>query len=225
MKADQTKTDAAQALREDGLPEELIRVNETPARKAKREASAKKHAERIHKEQAEKKDESTEVRATQAAQTAAKKAKAKGRVSKMLAKKSGETKKMPASGKDAVAVIRATTTEWNGPGVAPGKTKKSPKAAKTTEVEPINGPLAVAEPAMAKAIPAKAKAAKAAAGGPRKPGVGAVAMEAILAGATNEEALKKVMKAFPNCSSNLSCMSWYRGKLAKEGKLRPTKAA
>lgn len=57
--------------------------------------------------------------------------------------------------------------------------------------------------------------------------VGSVASEAILAGSDNEQALAKVMKAFPDCSSNVGCMAWYRNKLRKDGKLkdRPKAAA
>jgi len=72
---------------------------------------------------------------------------------------------------------------------------------------------------------AEKKAAKSA---PKPKGktVGGVASEAILAGDDNEQALKKVMKAFPDCSSNVGCMAWYRNKLRKEGKLKvPQKAA
>ena len=69
---------------------------------------------------------------------------------------------------------------------------------------------------------------KAAKSAPKPKGktVGGVASEAILAGDDNEQALKKVMKAFPDCSSNVGCMAWYRNKLRKEGKLKvPQKAA
>lgn len=47
-------------------------------------------------------------------------------------------------------------------------------------------------------------------------GVGSVARKAIIAGKTNEQALSAVMKAFPKCSSNLSCMSWYRADLRRK---------
>ena len=59
---------------------------------------------------------------------------------------------------------------------------------------------------------------------PKKKTIGSVASEAILAGDDNEQALKKVMKAFPDCSSNVGCMAWYRNKLRKEGKIRPKQA-
>jgi hypothetical protein len=66
---------------------------------------------------------------------------------------------------------------------------------------------------------AKGKAAKPAAGSRKGPNIGSVAREAILAGASNEDALKAVMKAFPDCSSNLGCMAWYRNKLRRDGLL------
>jgi hypothetical protein len=50
--------------------------------------------------------------------------------------------------------------------------------------------------------------------------IGSVARAAILAGKTNDEALAMVMGAFPDCSSNLGCMAWYRNKLKKEGYLK-----
>lgn len=76
-----------------------------------------------------------------------------------------------------------------------------------------------------KAARAASKAAKASA--PKKPKrdpdaptIGGVANAAILAGKSNEEALAAVMKAFPKCKSNLSCISWYRGKLRETGQLK-----
>ncbi len=66
---------------------------------------------------------------------------------------------------------------------------------------------------------AKGRAAKPAAGSRKGPNIGSIAREAILAGASNEDALKAVMKAFPNCSSNLGCMAWYRNKLRRDGLL------
>lgn len=57
------------------------------------------------------------------------------------------------------------------------------------------------------------------------PTIGGVANAAILAGKSNEEALAAVMKAFPECRSNLSCISWYRGKLREQGLLKGAAAA
>ena len=62
----------------------------------------------------------------------------------------------------------------------------------------------------------KGKSAKSAAGSRKGSNVGSVAKEAILAGASNEDALKAVMKAFPDCHSNLGCMAWYRNKLRRD---------
>jgi hypothetical protein len=78
----------------------------------------------------------------------------------------------------------------------------------------------MADAAKAKPEPkGKGKAAKPAAGSRKGTNVGSVAREAILAGASNEDALKAVMKAFPDCHSNLGCMAWYRNKLRRDGLL------
>lgn len=60
---------------------------------------------------------------------------------------------------------------------------------------------------------------KKAGGGAGRRGVGTVAVEQMLAGATNVEALAAVMREFPECESNLGCMNWYRNKLKKKGQL------
>lgn len=46
-----------------------------------------------------------------------------------------------------------------------------------------------------------------------KRGIGTVAMEAILNGATNEEALAAVRKEFPDGSTTKASINWYRNKL------------
>jgi hypothetical protein len=53
----------------------------------------------------------------------------------------------------------------------------------------------------------------------KKTGIGATAMAAILAGKSNEDALKVVMSKHPDCSSNVGCMAWYRNKLRSSGQL------
>ncbi|UFK26635.1 hypothetical protein [Roseobacter phage RDJL3] len=50
-----------------------------------------------------------------------------------------------------------------------------------------------------------------------KRGVGTVAMEAILNGATNEEALAAVRKEFPDANTTKASINWYRNKLRKDG--------
>lgn len=50
-----------------------------------------------------------------------------------------------------------------------------------------------------------------------KRGVGAVAMEAILNSATNEEALAAVRKEFPDANTTKASINWYRNKLRKDG--------
>jgi len=66
---------------------------------------------------------------------------------------------------------------------------------------------------------AGAKAAKAEDKEPKAPkrGVGTVAMEAILNGATNEEALAAVRKEFPDANTTKASINWYRNKLRKDG--------
>ena len=51
-----------------------------------------------------------------------------------------------------------------------------------------------------------------------KRGIGTVAIEAICAGKTNEEALAAVHKAFPDGKTSLASINWYRNKLRSEGK-------
>jgi len=64
-----------------------------------------------------------------------------------------------------------------------------------------------------------AEAAKAEDKEPKAPkrGVGTVAMEAILNGATNEEALAAVRKEFPDANTTKASINWYRNKLRKDG--------
>lgn len=50
-----------------------------------------------------------------------------------------------------------------------------------------------------------------------KRGVGTVAMEAILNGASNEEALAVVRKEFPDANTTKASINWYRNKLRKDG--------
>ncbi len=55
-----------------------------------------------------------------------------------------------------------------------------------------------------------------------KRGVGTVAVEAITAGKTNEEALEACHKEFPEAKTSLASINWYRNKLRTEGKKVPT---
>lgn len=55
-----------------------------------------------------------------------------------------------------------------------------------------------------------------------KRGVGTVAVEAILVGKTNEEALAACREAFPEAKTSLASINWYRNKLRAEGKDVPT---
>ncbi len=55
-----------------------------------------------------------------------------------------------------------------------------------------------------------------------KRGVGTVAIEAITAGKTNEEALAACRAAFPEAKTSLASINWYRNKLRAEGKKVPT---
>ena len=71
-----------------------------------------------------------------------------------------------------------------------------------------------AKPAAAAAEKPKDKPAE-----PKEPkrGVGTVAMEAILNGASNEEALAAVRKEFPDANTTKASINWYRNKLRKDG--------
>lgn len=55
-----------------------------------------------------------------------------------------------------------------------------------------------------------------------KRGVGTVAMEAIKAGMTNEEALEAVKKEFPDAKTSISSINWYRNNMRKTDKTIPT---
>ncbi|KFH18462.1 hypothetical protein ELZ19_06930 [Brucella abortus] len=55
-----------------------------------------------------------------------------------------------------------------------------------------------------------------------KRGVGAVAIEAIRAGKTNEEALEAVKAEFPDAKTSLASINWYRNKLRSDGEKVPT---
>ena len=50
-----------------------------------------------------------------------------------------------------------------------------------------------------------------------KRGVGTVAIEAIRAGKTNEEALEAVKAEFPDNKTSLASINWYRNKLRSDG--------
>jgi hypothetical protein len=106
---------------------------------------------------------------------------------------------------------------------AAGETAKMPLAGKDAVKALKAAAKANAKAEAKKAAPAKAAKAP-------KPGVGATAREAILAGKTNEQALAIVMKKHPGCNSNVGCVRWYRNELRKKGLLkgpagRPSKAA
>ena len=55
-----------------------------------------------------------------------------------------------------------------------------------------------------------------------KTGVGTVALTAIRAGKTNEEALEAVRKKFPEAKTSLASINWYRNKARSDGEKVPT---
>lgn len=57
---------------------------------------------------------------------------------------------------------------------------------------------------------------------PKGPTVGEIAIEAIRAGKTNEEALAVVKAKFPDAKTKLASINWYRNKLRSEGETVPT---
>jgi len=71
----------------------------------------------------------------------------------------------------------------------------------------------------AAAKPAKAEKAPKA---PKGPTVGDVAIEAIRAGKTNEEALAIVKAKFPDAKTSMPSINWYRNKIRSEGEKVPT---
>ena len=52
--------------------------------------------------------------------------------------------------------------------------------------------------------------------------IGGVARDAILKGASNEEALAAVRKKFPRAATSLASVAWYRAKLRRDGEKVPT---
>lgn len=52
--------------------------------------------------------------------------------------------------------------------------------------------------------------------------IGEVAMEAIRAGATNQQTLAHVHKLFPDSNASAASIAWYRMTLRKEGEAVPT---
>lgn len=57
---------------------------------------------------------------------------------------------------------------------------------------------------------------------PPKRGVGTVACEAIRAGKTNEEALAAVKAEFPEASTSMASINWYRNNMRTNGEDIPT---
>lgn len=55
-----------------------------------------------------------------------------------------------------------------------------------------------------------------------KRGVGTVAIDAIRAGRTNEQALEAVKKEFPDAKTSLASINWYRNKLRADGEKVPS---
>lgn len=52
--------------------------------------------------------------------------------------------------------------------------------------------------------------------------IGSVAVEAIRAGQSNEQALEAVKAAFPEAKTSLASINWYRNKLRSDGEKVPT---
>lgn len=89
-----------------------------------------------------------------------------------------------------------------------------PTAAAASDGKPAGGSGKPTEAAAEAKPAAKDKEPKA-----PKRGIGTAAMEAILNGATNEEALATVRKEFPDANTTKASMNWYRNKLRKDGTL------
>src|SRR5262245_19580251 len=111
------------------------------------------------------------------------------------------------------ASLRKAEAEHHGRKAAPKKAGKLVERAMKVRDE-MNAK-AGAQKSASKPKVAEKKTAKSAPN-PKGKTIGGVASAAILAGDDYEQALRKVMKAFPDCSSNVGCMAWYRNKLRKE---------
>lgn len=64
------------------------------------------------------------------------------------------------------------------------------------------------------------KSKKAAAKRERKPGLGSMICDMLVAKKSVKEILRIVKAKFPKAKTNEKCVSWYRSKLVKEGKLK-----
>lgn len=94
---------------------------------------------------------------------------------------------------------------------AAGKTMTEKKApAKKAPAEKK----APAKKAPAKKAPAEKKE--------RKPGIGALAVELIRSGKTNEQVLEAIQKKFPDSKATIQSVGWYRNKLRSDGEKVPT---
>lgn len=148
-----------------------------------------------------------EESAPQVALKALKKEKSRVRVEQLLAKKTGETSKTPATGRAALAIINQADTEdktmTNLETVKP-TTKKAPPAKVAKKAT---------APVKAKGKPAKAKVVET---NKKAPGVGDVAKAAIMKGLDNDQVLAEIHKVHPG-RSNLACVSWYRMDLKRKG--------
>jgi hypothetical protein len=54
------------------------------------------------------------------------------------------------------------------------------------------------------------------------PGVGALAIEMIRGGSSNEDVLKAIQEKFPEAKTTMASVNWYRNKLRTEGEHVPT---
>lgn len=139
----------------------------------------------------------------------------------------------------AAARKEKETVHWRSPMAdKPGSTKEqrlremretaaktaadAPAPAKPTKESNVDTKKTTKTRKAAKAAPPKQTSTEQ----PWKPGtIGAVAREAILAGKSNEEALKAVKKKFPDGNTNQANMAWYRNDLRKRGLLGDGKEA
>lgn len=168
-----SKTEQLRAMRETStdplmIPDELKVENRKPMSS---EASDKLLAALRESAAIEKKKVDKKSAALAAEMDKTKKAKAVGRIAKMKAKKNGDTRKMPMSGKDAIKVIKAAgkTAKKPAKNASVGSKTKTAIVAglltrasgcTTKDILDATGWPAVSVPAMAKAASLKLKKVK-----------------------------------------------------------------
>lgn len=119
---------------------------------------------------------------------------------------------------ETAAATNAAKAEKRLAGLKDLTTSKENDMATTKKAAPSKKPVpkATAKKPAAKPAP-KATAKKADTGAPKKQGIGAFCMDLIRNGKDNDAVLAAVQKKFPDASTSLASIAWYRNKLKNEG--------